>query len=99
MGVLLYIYCIFLEHLFLRTPLDGCFCILEGRTLKCFLATDGEFLGSICFDSCTSLRKPCPYSELFWSKCGEMRTRITPNTNTFYSVLSEHKCLTQFTNI
>ena len=26
MGVLLYISCIFLEHLFLRTPLDDCFC-------------------------------------------------------------------------
>ena len=25
MGVLLYICCIFSEHLFLRTPLDGCF--------------------------------------------------------------------------
>ena len=26
MGVLLQICCIFSEHLFLRTPLDGCFC-------------------------------------------------------------------------
>ena len=27
MGVLLYISCIFSEHLFLRTPPGGCFCI------------------------------------------------------------------------
>ena len=49
-----------------------------------------------------SLRKKCPYSELRWSKfsfirtdfasiriqseCGEMQTRITPNTNTFHTV-------------
>ena len=28
MGVLLQIYCILSEHLFLRTSLDGCFCTL-----------------------------------------------------------------------
>ena len=48
-----------------------------------------------------SLREKCPYSELFWSafpririeygcrkipECWKMRTRITPNTNTFYAV-------------
>ena len=53
-----------------------------------------------------SLRKKCPYSELFWSafsrirteyewyrvslciqsECGKMRTRITPNTDTFHEV-------------
>ena len=33
-----------------------------------------------------TLREKCPYSELFWSKCRGMRTRITPNTNTFYAV-------------
>ena len=27
MGALLYIWCIFSEHLFLRTPLGGCFCL------------------------------------------------------------------------
>ena len=38
-----------------------------------------------------SLRKKCQYSELFWSafshirtECGKLRTRITPNTDTFY---------------
>ena len=44
------------------------------------------------------LREKCPYSEIFWpafsrvtpriqSKCGKMRTRITPNTDIFYAVL------------
>ena len=53
-----------------------------------------------------TLRKQCPYLELFWStfscirtengeilrtlsiqsKCGKMRNRITPNTDTFYAV-------------
>ena len=27
-----------------------------------------------------------PYSELFWSECGNVRTRITPNTVTFYEL-------------
>ena len=41
----------------------------------------------------TSLHEKCPHSELFWSafsriqsECGKMRTRITPNTNTFYAM-------------
>ena len=44
-----------------------------------------------------TLRDKCPYSELFWStfsriwteqsECGKMRTRITPNTDTFYAVI------------
>ena len=33
-----------------------------------------------------SLRKKCPHSELFWSECGKMRTRITLYTNTFHAV-------------
>ena len=41
-----------------------------------------------------TLREKCPYSELFWSafsrirtEFGKIRTRITPNTDTFYSVI------------
>ena len=41
----------------------------------------------------TSLHEKCPHSELFWSafsriqcECGKMRTRITPNTDTFYAM-------------
>ena len=34
----------------------------------------------------TTLRKKCPYSELFWSERGKIQTRITPNTDTFYAV-------------
>ena len=41
-----------------------------------------------------SLREKCPYSKLFWSvfsriqsECGKMRTKITPNTDTFYAVI------------
>ena len=33
-----------------------------------------------------SLREKCPYSELFWSAFYRIRTRITPNTDTFYAV-------------
>ena len=40
-----------------------------------------------------SLRKKCPYFELFWSACsriqsdsGEIRIRITPNKDTFHAV-------------
>ena len=32
------------------------------------------------------LRKKCPYSEFFWSECGKIRTRKTPNTDTFYTL-------------
>ena len=50
----------------------------------------------------TTLRKKSPHSELFWSVCispysvrmrenpGKMRTRITPNTNSFYTVQIIH---------
>ena len=34
----------------------------------------------------STLRKKCPHSELFWSECGKMRTRITPNMDTFHAV-------------
>ena len=40
-----------------------------------------------------TLRKKCPYFELLWSvfsriqtEYGEMRTKITPNTDTFHAV-------------
>ena len=35
------------------------------------------------------LRKNCLYSELFWSAFPRIRTRITPNTDTFHLVVSE----------
>ena len=34
-----------------------------------------------------TLRKKCPYSELFWSAFFRIWTRITPNTDTFQAVL------------
>ena len=33
-----------------------------------------------------SLLKKCPYSEFSWSKCGKIRTRKTPDTDTFDAV-------------
>ena len=33
MGAFLWICCIFSEHLFLGTPLDGCFCIMVNKTI------------------------------------------------------------------
>ena len=33
-----------------------------------------------------TLRKICPYAELFWSIFSRIRTRITPNTVAFYAV-------------
>ena len=39
-----------------------------------------------------TLREKCPYLELFWSvfspNAWEIRTRITPNTDTFHAVSS-----------
>ena len=36
---------------------------------------------------CTAPRKKFSYSDLFWFECGKIRTRITPNKDTFYAVL------------
>ena len=58
-----------------------------------------EFLGTyfMHFRVKPSLRKKCPYSELFSSVFsrirtwyGKIRTRITPNTDTFYTVIPKH---------
>ena len=38
-----------------------------------------------------TLRKKCPYSELFSSAFSSIRTRITPNTDTFQEVKSLNK--------
>ena len=38
-----------------------------------------------------SLREKCPYSELLWSVFSQIRTRITPNTDTFYALTMMQK--------
>ena len=40
-----------------------------------------------------TLRKKCPYSELFSSAFSSIRTRITPNTDTFQEVKSLNKMI------
>ena len=35
-----------------------------------------------------ALREKCPHSELFWSKCGTIRTRITPKRTLFLVVVN-----------
>ena len=42
-----------------------------------------------------TLCKKCPYSECFWSECGKIRTRKTPNTDTFHAVLPMRAVVTQ----
>ena len=32
------------------------------------------------------VREKRPYSEIFWSECRKIRTRKTPNTDTFHAV-------------
>ena len=39
-----------------------------------------------------TLRGKCPYSELFYSECGKIWTRITPNTDTFYAAIETWWC-------
>ena len=34
-----------------------------------------------------SLRKKCPYAELFWPLIHRIRTRKTPNEDTFHAVI------------
>ena len=38
-----------------------------------------------------TLRKKWPYSEFFWSECGKMWARKTPNTDTFHVVSTTFK--------
>ena len=42
MGVLQYICCIFSEHPFLRTPLDGCFCCITSLPNKSFICCESK---------------------------------------------------------
>ena len=45
--------------------------------------TSGDGFDPGYFSILPSLRKKCSYSELFWSAFSRIRTRITPNTDTF----------------
>ena len=63
MGVILQICYIFSEHVFLKTPLVGCFC----NTMKnAWQSLNGKMTKILELASLESLRKKCPYSELFW---------------------------------
>ena len=64
MGVILQICCIFSEHVFLKTPLLGCFYNTMKNTWKSLNDKMAEILELVSLES---LRKTCPYSELFWS--------------------------------
>ena len=56
--------------------------------LKVFIFENILFLSNLLNDVLHfELGKKCRYSELFWSECGEMRTRITLNADTFRAVL------------
>ena len=57
------------------------------------LVNSFKFVDSECKIWSYTLRKKCPYSEVFWSvlsriqsKCGKIRTRITPNKGIFHAV-------------
>ena len=63
MGVILQICGIFSELVFLKTPLVGCFC----NTMKnAWQSLNGKMTKILELASLESLRKKCPYSELFW---------------------------------
>ena len=94
-------FCIFLEHLFLRTTLHGCFwkVSIKDAWQSCKCSTNIE---------CLTQRKMSPYLELLWSvfshiwfenekirsfspysvQMGEKQTRKTPNTDTFHILSS-----------
>ena len=63
-------------------------------TLELFIDddADAEFAGL----QNHTLRKKSLYSELFWSAFSRIRNRITPNTDTFYLVISEICLLNQW---
>ena len=69
------------------------------KSLKTSTKNKCQFIEPLVLNEAfTLLRKKCRYSELFWSvffpypvqmreNAGKMRTRITPNTDSFYAVL------------
>ena len=56
------------------------------RLIFFFRAIVQPILNKEIINKINALPKKCPYSELFWSEWGKMRTRITPNTDTFHAV-------------
>ena len=62
MGVLLQICCIFSEHLFVRIPLGGCFCVFS---IKCLLSMSSV---SICENCCIyyTIHGFCFLSKIIW---------------------------------
>ena len=79
-------------------------CAVREGVFRNFAKFTGKHLCKILFFN--SLREKCPYSELFWSafsrilteyliesECGKIRTRITPNMDTFHAVHDFDKCL------
>ena len=74
MGVLLEICCIFSEHLFLRTPLDGCFC-KYGSYILIPNKLAGKFLIDLFQSNLTfldlpkTLKKPLGSKKTFGLKC------------------------------
>ena len=66
-----------------------------------FISMSVSWVYHYCFNNVmNSLRKKCPYLELFWffssrirTEYGEIRTRITPNTDTFHAVIDSKNFL------
>ena len=87
-----------LLHIF-RTPFPK---MTSGRMLlvlfcETFRSSNRQMSNNVVIFEKFTLRKKCPYSELFWSVFsrvilvsifpGKIRTRITPNTDAFQAVL------------
>ena len=77
------------------SPIEFCD-IFQKNTFRISLSIPYPFLKYSNYHH--SVRKKWPYSELFWSafsriqfECGKIRTKVIPNTDTFYVVLLYQK--------
>ena len=64
----------------------------NGKKLKDIATKTGIDDEKTAFKEFLLKNKKCPYSDLFWSECGKMWTRITLNTNNFQAVSKSKNC-------
>ena len=66
-----------------RRYIQICFVMFREFFWGCHLMQSGS---PKCWLLRVSMREKCPYREFLWSECRKIRTRKTPNTNTFHAV-------------
>ena len=65
---------------------------IKKRNIESKVASPSQFYVHVTsnVNKNTPLYEKYPYSELFWFECQKMRTKMTPNTDTFYAVYDSY---------